>query len=79
MRVVRDISGVVSVDGSGKLSGRGAYICANDMCLERALRGSILENRLQMASPLSSEDRNRIRHEAQIVIRSRGDGEVTSP
>jgi len=78
VRVVRDISGVISVDGSGKLSGRGAYICANDTCLERGLRGSYLENRLLMGSPLSSVDRDRIRHEAQIVMQSRRDDEVTS-
>ena len=78
MRVVRDISGVVSVDGSGKLSGRGAYLCANDKCLNRGLRGSYLENRLLIGVPLSSEDRDRIRHEAQAVIQSRLDGEVTS-
>ena len=78
MRVVRSTSGVVSVDGTGKLSGRGAYLCANDKCLERGLRGPYLENRLLIGTPLPSEDRNRIHHEAQTVIESRRGGEVTS-
>ena len=79
VRVVRGISGDISVDGSGKLSGRGAYLCAKDKCWERGLRGSYLENRLLLGAPLSSEDRDRIRNEAQTVIESRRDGgEVTS-
>ncbi|MCY4576556.1 MAG: YlxR family protein [Chloroflexi bacterium] len=79
VRVVRSTSEVISVDSSGKLSGRGAYLCANDTCWERGLRGSYLENRLLLGAPLSSEDRDRIRHEARTVIQSRRDGEVTSP
>ena len=79
MRVVRDTSGMVSVDGSGKLSGRGAYLCANDTCWERGLRGSYLEHRLLSGAALSSADRDRIRHDAQSVIRTLREGEVILP
>ncbi len=79
MRVVRDTSGRVSVDGSGKLSGRGAYLCLEDTCWERGLRGSYLEKRLLLSAPLSSDDRDRLRREGQAVILSRAGGEGVSP
>ena len=69
---------MVSVDGTGKLSGRGTYLCANETCWKRGLRASYLEKRLLIGAPLSSEDRDRIRHEAQTVIQSRRDVEETS-
>jgi predicted RNA-binding protein YlxR (DUF448 family) len=38
VRVVRTPDGAVRVDPTGKLSGRGAYICADPGCVARALR-----------------------------------------
>ena len=52
IRLVRDPQGIISLDPSGKKSGRGAYLCGNPECLkkakkqhslERALKGSISE------------------------------------
>ena len=37
MRLVRDQSGNVSIDTSGKDKGRGAYVCLNEQCIELAL------------------------------------------
>ena len=33
LRVVRNRSGVITVDYSGKMEGRGAYICADEKCI----------------------------------------------
>jgi uncharacterized protein len=41
VRLVRSASGAVAVDG-GRGVGRGAYVCADSACLERALRGGKL-------------------------------------
>ncbi len=71
VRIVRDVSGAVVVDGTGKLSGRGAYLCADEKCWERGIRGNYLEHRLLIGAPLSEKDRHRIRDEVQTVIRSR--------
>ena len=49
IRVVRDPEGALSVDFTGKKSGRGAYICANSECLERAIKSKGLERSLQVA------------------------------
>ncbi|MEX2146403.1 MAG: YlxR family protein [Candidatus Rokuibacteriota bacterium] len=41
VRLVRGAGGTVVVDAGGG-SGRGAYVCAEAACLERALRGGRL-------------------------------------
>ncbi len=38
VRVVRTPDGVIRVDPTGKLSGRGAYVCQDTACVDRALR-----------------------------------------
>ena len=42
VRVVRTPSGSVQVDPTGKLAGRGAYICRTRACWEQALQGQRL-------------------------------------
>ena len=44
-RLVRTDSGVV-VDSSGKLNGRGAYLCDSGSCWERAVKTSVLAKAL---------------------------------
>jgi predicted RNA-binding protein YlxR (DUF448 family) len=41
IRVVRTPAGAVVVDPSGKLPGRGAYVCRRPDCWSTALRGSL--------------------------------------
>lgn len=53
VRVVRDPSGDVSVDVTGKKAGRGAYICPQTACLDLAVKGKRLEKAL--ARPVSAE------------------------
>ncbi len=38
LRIVRTPLGEVRVDGSGKLGGRGAYLCRNERCVEQAMK-----------------------------------------
>lgn len=48
VRVVRSPEGQVTLDPSGKASGRGAYVCAdNPACLTRAVRSHALERALE--------------------------------
>jgi predicted RNA-binding protein YlxR (DUF448 family) len=42
LRVVRSVAGDVSVDTSGKASGRGAYLCANAECVTKARKRNAL-------------------------------------
>jgi len=46
LRVVRDPEGNISVDVTGKRSGRGAYICPSAACLEEAVKGKRLDKAL---------------------------------
>ena len=46
IRVVRSPEGVVSLDPGGKKPGRGAYVCRNVDCLNRAIRQKQLERQL---------------------------------
>lgn len=47
IRVVRTPEGEVLIDPTGKKSGRGAYICKNMECLEKAIKGKRLEKALE--------------------------------
>ena len=42
VRLVRDADGVVVRDARGSAAGRGAYVCVEVACLERALKGGRL-------------------------------------
>jgi uncharacterized protein len=41
VRVVRTPAGDVRVDVTGKLAGRGAYVCPDGACVDRALAGRL--------------------------------------
>lgn len=43
IRIVRDKEGTTSVDFTGKMAGRGAYICKSKECFEKAKKGKRLE------------------------------------
>ena len=43
IRLVRTPEGELRLDPGGKISGRGAYICRQQSCLEVALKGRRLE------------------------------------
>ncbi len=43
VRVVKDKEGAVSMDLTGKKAGRGAYLCLNPECLEKARKSRRLE------------------------------------
>lgn len=43
LRVVRSAEGQVSIDPTGKAAGRGAYVCKDIACLERAMKTRGLE------------------------------------
>ena len=51
IRVVRTAAGGVQLDFSGKLSGRGAYVCPNPECLKKALKSKALDRCLEVTIP----------------------------
>ena len=57
IRVVRQTNGEVSLDFSGKLNGRGAYICPNPECLKKARKAKSLDRSLEVTIPEEVYDR----------------------
>ena len=45
--VVRQPSGQVMLDRTGKAAGRGAYVCPDSACLEKARKSKVLERTLE--------------------------------
>ena len=51
IRVVRSPEGEISLDTRGKKSGRGAYICHDVKCLNKARKSKRIERALDVAIP----------------------------
>lgn len=49
IRVVRTTEGSVAIDLTGRMNGRGAYICANRECLQKARKKNLLGKALEHA------------------------------
>ena len=51
IRVVRGTDGTVSLDFGGKAPGRGAYICPDPQCLQKAMKSKSLDRSLEVTIP----------------------------
>ncbi len=51
MRVVRTPEDTFVLDVTGKKNGRGAYLCKNAQCLEKAVKGRGLERSFRVRIP----------------------------
>ena len=51
IRVVRCTDGSVNLDFGGKMNGRGAYVCPDSECLNKALRSKALDRSLEVTIP----------------------------
>lgn len=60
IRIVKNKEGEISVDRTGKANGRGAYLCDNIECLEKAIKTKKLERsfEMQINSEIYDELRN---------------------
>ena len=57
LRVVRTPEGEIVLDFTGKKSGRGAYICKNLSCLQKARKSRRIDRNLDCAIPDEVYDR----------------------
>ena len=48
IRIVKDNQNNISIDKTGKANGRGAYICDNIECLEKAIKNKRIEKSFKM-------------------------------
>ena len=61
VRLVADSEGTVRMDLTGKASGRGAYVCRSEQCLDRALKIRAVQRALER--DLSEDEIERLREE----------------
>ena len=47
IRIVKNKDNEISIDKTGKMEGRGAYICDNEKCLEKVIKSKRLERVLE--------------------------------
>ncbi|MCL4554987.1 MAG: YlxR family protein [Actinobacteria bacterium] len=78
IRIVRSPDSGISVDSSGRLPGRGAYIHANEECFDLAVKRKRFEPALRVK--LYEDDTSRLRTELRSCIddvrfHARKDGE----
>ena len=60
IRVVRSPDGEISLDLTGKKSGRGAYICRSKKCLMKARKSKRIDKALDVSVPDEVYDRMEI-------------------
>ena len=51
LRVVKSPEGEITLDASGKKSGRGAYVCRSTECLKKAQKSKALDRALEVTIP----------------------------
>jgi len=55
LRLVRSPAGELSLDGTGRKAGRGAYLCRNAECLKKARKARSLERALNLNTKIPEE------------------------
>ena len=48
IRIVKNPQGIIKADDTGRANGRGAYICLNEDCLEKAVKKQALNKAFKM-------------------------------
>ncbi|MEG1559993.1 MAG: YlxR family protein [Clostridia bacterium] len=55
IRVVKTPSGEIFIDERGKVSGRGAYICKDKACFEKAVKARAIERALSVTLDIETK------------------------
>lgn len=65
MRIVRTKEGDVFIDAKGRENGRGAYVCPESTCLEKALAGKLAAS---LKVRVTEDDIERLRSEFERIV-----------
>lgn len=65
LRIVRTPEGTIAFDGTGRMNGRGAYVCSV-ACLEKAIETKRLDSALRCK--LTDEDHERIAQQLRAAL-----------
>jgi predicted RNA-binding protein YlxR (DUF448 family) len=72
LRVVRTPAGRVAIDDTGRIPGRGAYVCRDETCIEKAIERGALARALDTTIPPA------LREELMVGANERIQGGVPS-
>lgn len=72
VRIVRTPEGEIHVDLSGRANGRGAYLCPDSSCLEKAFRRKALNR--AFGSAVEKDQLEEVRTELAAAVQERADG-----
>jgi predicted RNA-binding protein YlxR (DUF448 family) len=75
-RIVRSPEGDINVDPTGKRNGRGAYLCSDRRCWERALATDLLARALK--TEIQADAAERLRRHVATLPESTEPGGVAS-
>ncbi len=75
VRVVRTPEGAVELDPTGRMAGRGAYLCADRACFSKARRTRRLDRALRIS--LEEEDYDRLEDDFSLRALDTDTGEGT--
>jgi len=67
VRLVRTAEGEVEIDITGKKEGRGAYICRDRACWEKALKSQQLEHALK--AKINQENLERLGEDGEKLLK----------
>ncbi|MBR2521786.1 MAG: YlxR family protein [Coriobacteriales bacterium] len=76
IRFVRSPEGIVSADATGRASGRGAYICADENCFEKAMRQHRLDKALKVS--IGNSEYDSLKREFGAILADRAGFEETA-
>ena len=79
LRVVRSPEGEISLDARGKKAGRGAYLCPDTACLNKARRSRALENSAVARTPIFALTANAFVEDRNEAMQKGMDGFVSKP
>lgn len=65
LRILKTAEGDIILDATGKKNGRGAYLCFDRECLEKAIKSRGLERSFKM--PVSGEVYENLRKELEAI------------
>jgi len=71
LRVVKPAEGECSIDRTGKMSGRGAYVCPNAECFKKAQKTKALEKALEAA--IASEVFEAMSSQIELLVEQTGE------
>ena len=74
LRIVRNSEGIIQMDFSGKMNGRGAYLCDDAGCFEKMVKGNKLSREFETEIKMETYEALRVQLEKRTEADSSKSG-----